>query len=287
MPNRVVMCWASAAAVVLLAASGSALPAGAATKPTYVAIVVSGHVTACVPWHAGLTGDEVLNAVADVHYRPTDGIIVQIDGQPSPASADNDHYWSYWHSSGGGWSYSNVGASGYSPAAGTVEGWRFVNGGTKAPPDQNAAGLYAASCASKDPKPARSSRSQMQSAPAPGPGPAARTRAHASSGARGGNQLSARSSERPRGRVTSSIPALSAVRTSASASSSPTRDASRIQSGAASSTGPIVLDSSPAAAEPKSTSGSALPVVIGFVLAAVLGGIGWWAALRRRRFGAG
>lgn len=139
MPNRVVMCWASAAAVVLLAASGSALPAGAATKPTYVAIVVSGHVTACVPWHAGLTGDEVLNAVADVHYRPTDGIIVQIDGQPSPASADNDHYWSYWHSSGGGWSYSNVGASGYSPAAGTVEGWRFVNGGrrhrrTRTPP---------------------------------------------------------------------------------------------------------------------------------------------------------
>jgi len=42
-----------------------------------------------------------------------------------PATA----YWSYWHATPGGtWSYSTLGASGYNPAQGTVEGWRFGSG---------------------------------------------------------------------------------------------------------------------------------------------------------------
>jgi len=69
------------AAVAALAAAGLAIgPAGAAHASTsYVAIVIAGDKTACVPWHSGITGDEVLNAVADVHYR-FDHIIDAIDG---------------------------------------------------------------------------------------------------------------------------------------------------------------------------------------------------------------
>ncbi|GGU25254.1 hypothetical protein [Lentzea flava] len=62
------------------------------------------------------------------------GFVCRINGKPgadtdkcvttSPASA----YWSYWHGSGGSWSYSNQGAATYVPARGTVEGWAFGAG---------------------------------------------------------------------------------------------------------------------------------------------------------------
>lgn len=64
--------------------------------------------------------------------------ICRINGKPTaatepcvntpPASA----YWSYWHAvPGGAWNYSSLGATGYDPAIGTVEGWAFGSG---APP---------------------------------------------------------------------------------------------------------------------------------------------------------
>ncbi|WP_374536649.1 hypothetical protein [Micromonospora aurantiaca (nom. illeg.)] len=64
--------------------------------------------------------------------------VCRINGKPTaatepcvntpPATA----YWSYWHaSSGGSWSYSTSGATGYNPAPGSVEGWSF---GAGAPP---------------------------------------------------------------------------------------------------------------------------------------------------------
>ncbi len=82
------------AAVAGLAAAGLAIgPAGAAhASPTHVGIVIAGDKTACVAWHSGMTGDDVLHAVAKVTYR-YDGLIVQIDGKPSSGTADNTHYW--------------------------------------------------------------------------------------------------------------------------------------------------------------------------------------------------
>lgn len=61
--------------------------------------------------------------------------VCRINGKPTvatdpcvntpPVSA----YWSYWHAAPGGtWTYSTTGASGYNPAPGTVEGWRFGSG---------------------------------------------------------------------------------------------------------------------------------------------------------------
>lgn len=55
------------------------------------------------------------------------GLVCQIDTRPNPCNgAPTTAYWSYWHASrGGSWSYSTVGAGGYDPKPGTVEGWAF------------------------------------------------------------------------------------------------------------------------------------------------------------------
>jgi hypothetical protein len=99
-----------------------------------VAIVISysggADVTRCVA--AGGTGDSILNSVASVAYR-RDGLIVKINSTPSSGLADNTHYWAYFHNTGSGWAYSNVGASSYRPAPGTVEGWRYSNGANPGP----------------------------------------------------------------------------------------------------------------------------------------------------------
>lgn len=68
------------------------------------------------------------------------GYVLRIHGFPAvtdPTSFTN--YWSYWHASAradgtfSSWSYSAVGAGTYHPARGSVEGWRFGDGGSIAP----------------------------------------------------------------------------------------------------------------------------------------------------------
>lgn len=54
----------------------------------------------------------------------------------APAQATAYRYWSYWHDTGSGWQFSQIGAQSAHPADGTVEGWRFaISPGTgSAPP---------------------------------------------------------------------------------------------------------------------------------------------------------
>jgi hypothetical protein len=61
--------------------------------------------------------------------------ICRIEGEPTPAEQACEHsapanaYWAYWHGKPGGrWGYSGVGAYGYKPALGSVEGWGFDGG---------------------------------------------------------------------------------------------------------------------------------------------------------------
>ena len=58
------------------------------------------------------------------------GLVCQVDARPNPCNgAPTTAYWAYWHASrGGSWSYSTLGAGGYDPAPGTVEGWAFGAG---------------------------------------------------------------------------------------------------------------------------------------------------------------
>jgi len=45
---------------------------------------------------------------------------------PSAAHAVSYRYWSYWVSSGDGWTYSSQGAGSFRPKDGSVQGWRFA-----------------------------------------------------------------------------------------------------------------------------------------------------------------
>lgn len=48
------------------------------------------------------------------------------------ASATTYRYWSYWHLTGGSWTFASTGPGGYRPADGSVEGWRFAVSGSGA-----------------------------------------------------------------------------------------------------------------------------------------------------------
>lgn len=178
--------FAGCALALALAPMSAATPATAAPPTTrtaaapvpgrHVGIVISGVGAFCVMWHPGITGDAVLNAVARVNYR-SDGVIVQIDGAPASGTADDTHFWSYWHDTAGRWEYSRVGEGGYAPAAGEVEGWNYDDGDrTPPPPARRAAGLYAAVCRSPD---------GAQHAPSDAPGASSGSTRAAAAGAGG------------------------------------------------------------------------------------------------------
>jgi hypothetical protein len=151
-----------AVAAAALAAAATVVvpvpPAGAAA--THVAIVVrfaDGNVsTACAS--AGGNGYTVLARKYDLNVGtsgPYAGFLLQIDQLPANPKPDTTHYWSYWHASASGsWTYSSSGAGSYTPKAGTIEGWSYVNGESSAPkPAPTGAYTYAALCGASDPQP--------------------------------------------------------------------------------------------------------------------------------------
>lgn len=266
------------ALVLAAAVAGGALlptlPAAAATKPRHVAIVIAGKGVACVPWHSGITGDEVLNDVATVRYRPSDGLITQIDGTPRNNRADERHYWSYWHNTGAGWTYGTTGASAYHPAAGNVEGWRFVNGSPSPtpPPTRSYASICHDTVASSPPAAPSPSRTAASSAPT-------RTRTRTATASAATNLPAA-----PLPSTTHATVSLS--RSAAPTSSTPSRVPPTTASSAPSSKRAAALptlhvraaDATPKRAE----QGSALPTVAVAAIVVLLGGTGAYAARRRR-----
>jgi hypothetical protein len=125
---------------------------------THVAVVIAGQHSACVDWHAGMTGKNVIDAAAATNWGqagPTRGLLLQINQLPvNPDTTAN--YWTYYEDSGAGWHWSNLGPASTHPAAGTLEGWAYspTSGPDVVPP----ASSYASICAGKD-------------APAPPPAP--------------------------------------------------------------------------------------------------------------------
>lgn len=142
---------AAAVVAVGVLTGAPAAPAASAAAPAHVAIVVAGVGSACVPWHSGMTGADVLDAAYTVTYgqqTPYIGFVLTINGIGTTRPSNNT-YWAYYHDTGSGWSYSTSGAFGYHPAAGTVEGWAYDNGQNPAPTPPAAS--YAAICAGQDP----------------------------------------------------------------------------------------------------------------------------------------
>lgn len=231
--------------------------AAAHAGPSHVAIIIAGDKTACVAWHSGITGDDVLNAVARVTYR-NDGLIITIDGKPASGQADDTHFWAYWHNDGRGWAFSGEGAGTFSPDPGTVEGWAF---GNKAqPPTVSYASICHDSTPAPTPKPPSTHPPSTASAPVhggssstPPPPPAAST--HAST-------KSVPPSRRPR----TPHPSTVATRPSTVDSTvSPTPTASPVS----------------AARHHGSSALPAAGTAAGLVAAAAIGGVAFWRMRRQ------
>jgi hypothetical protein len=267
---------------------GVLLPPGAAVaaaNPHYVGVVI-GSRYACVRWHAGRTGADVLTKAARVTYRG-DGIVLTINGKPNPPHADDTHYWSYWHDTGGRWHYSSVGAGGYQPKAGTVDGWSYDDGhANPSPPAANPAGLYADICGARDePKP-KPSRTQEPVAPT--------THATSSSAPRTSATASPTATRPPvtaaTGIVRATRPAdptrVPSIRTSRLAQT-PRRQSTPAPTPAQST--PTTQPPLRPLGKPKDTAGpgggSPVPVLIAVGAAVAIGGAGVGTALRRRRAG--
>lgn len=268
-------CVAAAAALAGAAAMLGVAPASAAPAPGYVAIVIAGHGYGCVRWHSGLTGDEVLNDVARVAYRQ-DGVIWQIDGYPNPPYTDDTHYWSYWHDTGGAWHYSDLGASNYSPAAGTVEGWSWDDGNANAsPPPQSPSGLYATLCGGRDvqsptPRPSTSKPATQHNATHP----ASRSTTYSNGPA-----------TRPASPTHRTTPHR-VISTPATPSSSAPPSTSPASTSAERAAAALALPSLPPPSHAsKDAGGSWVPATVGGGLAALVGGAALVVGLRRKRAG--
>jgi hypothetical protein len=215
------------------------------------------------------------------------GFVLKIDGTGT-SRPDNTHYWSYWHSSGhGGWTYASSGAGSYTPRAGTVEGWSYVNGQSAAPKPKSY--TYAALCGHLDPQPtpkptpssttastAPSSARPTHSAPPQSATPLAPT--HVPVSTRTGSNANMAPPPPPR-RHTSVVahsPRPTATRspnhvhTTRSATTAPTRHSD-----------PTTPAPSPVAKSTDSSSSAALPAIGALVVVAALGVIAWLVARRR------
>jgi hypothetical protein len=268
------------AAALLLGAAGSAQ-----ASPTHVAIVIAGDKTACVAFTSGMTGDDVLRKVASVHYR-RDGLIDQIDGSPADLQSDATHFWAYWHNTGGGWTFSSLGAGSYHPQPGTVEGWAYGN--TARPP----AASYASICHDSAPPPAPPASHPSSKAPTTAHAPAP-TRAPAPTGPAASNSAAIATGGPTGAARTTAAPTTTAAASphrrlpSSHEATSPTA-AGRPSTVHAAVPGHPEPSTSPVAADQRKSSGSsALPAVSTAVAIAAAGAIGGVAFWRMRRQGGG
>ncbi len=162
------------AAGVIAAAFAAMPPAAAAPPPaksSCVGLVVdTGHAvrSTCLPYKAGMTGQQLLQKAGHTLAFDKSGLICQIDGFPARCHSDTKHYWSYYLRAPAvaatKWAYSSKAANVEKVRAGETEGWAYVDGADRKPQSVTYAAL------------ARSARAK----------PAAATRNDASSGGSGG-----------------------------------------------------------------------------------------------------
>jgi hypothetical protein len=244
--------------------------------PTHVAVVVDGVGTACVPWHSGMTGADVLTARFDVQWgQPTPsgnyaGMVVQINGVPTDP---NPHtaYWAYFRNSGSGWQYSGSGALSTHPQPGTVEGWRLDSAATSAhaaPP----AGSYASICAGQD-----STRAPTPSTRASTP--ARHTRAPKAASTRSANAATDPAKATPARTATRETHRAPTTRPSTRGTAATTPD--RTVASDAPATRAVTLSSTPAALTHH--GGDGIPpwgTALAIVVVVALGGAAVWRARR-------
>lgn len=82
-------------------------------------------------------GEAALRSAGHSLTHNSTGLICRINGYPADCPESPMPFWTYFHApAGGSWTFSNHGAAFRTPGAGTVEGWRYGDGGppSSAPP---------------------------------------------------------------------------------------------------------------------------------------------------------
>jgi len=128
---------------------GRALARACAAGAVHVAVVVdvgSGNSVSAVCVAAGrddngailLAARASMLGVPQPRYNPA-GLLCAIDGVPATgcgeAHGGKYAYWSYWHGTGGNWTYNNFGPASARVNSTVVEGWRYQPNGNGLPTD--------------------------------------------------------------------------------------------------------------------------------------------------------
>ncbi|HEX5532561.1 MAG TPA: hypothetical protein VFX33_02340 [Actinomycetales bacterium] len=295
---------ATAVASLLLGAvltGTAAAPAHAATCSTdQVTVIVDfaglggGVQTGCAP--AGGTGlDALRQAGFPYTFHPRFvGLVCTIKSKPDPCNgAPVDAYWSYWHSSGGSWSYSNEGAGTYRPNAGTSEGWAFGAGAAPRAAAAKPTPKPAPEPSSAPPAPAPTAAPKPSSAPKPSALPPAAPKATTapSTGtavavpgrARPQTTAGGASTSTPAGTSTSGLAVSPSVGPTSAAPASTASPGTSESVSAATGSGEQRAAASVAGADEDGGPPTG-PIVAGAVLVA-LAGAGGWQLYRRRKAG--
>jgi hypothetical protein len=218
-------------------------------------------------WHTTGTEHDGPGFICRIGYRGYQGGTQY----PTPAQQScvltppSSAYWAFWHAGPGQntWAYSQTGATGYSPAPGSVELWVF--GGT------NLAGTGGSGVPTVSPASLRANNQ------APGAAPAAKHSAH--SAAHPARHQAAHPAGKPA--HSAATPGSGGRSAGTATTSSPVSPSAR----ATSSASPVISNAPPVAAsdtQPPS-HGSAVPAIIALVIVVLLGAGGITAALRRPR----
>ena len=254
-----------AVAALVASAALAAPPAASATAtptPTHVAIVVAGDRNACLPWHAGMTGADVLTAGGYSTYYATSGpyagLLLQIDGvptKPDPSSA----YWSYWQNGGSGWLYAQQGPASSQPQPGSVEGWKYISmsynpSNAPRPP----ADSYASICAGQDPVAAPAT----SHATSPRPSTSAPSSASQPSASPTGASVAATTAGRVASGAASARSSTTAHRTAGAATPTQTDSASSASPTSSGSSSPVAARGSSPSELPTVGTVAALVVVV-------------------------
>jgi len=147
--SRAISLIALIAGAVTTPVGGLAVGRACAAGDVHIAVVVDagsgGTVSAvCVPGSSSDNGATILAARASMLGTPqprysSSGLLCAIDGLPATGCGDvhggRYAYWSYWHGSGGTWSYSNFGPGSSRVDSAIVEGWRWQPDGAGLPTD--------------------------------------------------------------------------------------------------------------------------------------------------------
>jgi hypothetical protein len=206
------------------------------------------------------------------------GLVCQIDSRPNPCNfAPTTAYWSYWHASrGGSWGYSTVGAGGYNPPAGSVEGWAFGAGRQPgiAPPAAPAPPPAPKPTTRPAPKPTTQAPARPTTS-APGPGTSVGGARPGRSGTAAGSAPGAATRSASPGRP-SRAPSTSAGATATAGTSAASADAAAPSTSDSSSPGEVATE--PASSSSRTVGAFSLAVA----LIAALGLAGFLIARRRR-----